>query len=376
MKDIFFYANIRTYDFTLGITRKVFLEIEAFRKQGYRVTYTGYLSDGVAIFDNNNNVILKKEYPIKKERISHLIRRTLLMNLCMEFLKTNENHYNFSYVRYHFFDRTYVNLLANLKMFSDKVIIEAHSAPKFEKGFTPMAYIGWRDACWNKHAKKYVDLVASMSDEEKLWGIKTVKISNGIDVESIKLHEYKGNKEELNLIAVSYESAVHGYDRVLKGIYNYYQSGGNRIIRFHIVGTTMSSTDSLIKKFGLQKCCIKYGPKAGKELEDIYDMANIGVGCLANHRIGSFYGSALKTKEYIAKGIPFIYGWKEKILENFSYAKCYELSEEPIDMNSVIDFYDSLEKKNLPQKIRNCLGSEDTWEFQMKKVIDERNMLF
>lgn len=370
MNDIFFYANIRTKDFTLGITRKVFLEIEAFRKQGFIVTYSGYLPDGVAIFDNNNNVILKKEYPIKNEVLSHLIRRTLLMNLCIEFLKRHGIRYKFSYVRYHFFDKTYVRLLAALKTVSDKVIIEAHSTPKFEKGLNPMAYIGWKDARWNKYAKRYVDLVASMSDEDNLWGIETVKISNGIDINSIKIHEYKGEQLELNLIAVSFEGAVHGYDRVLKGIYNYYQSGGNRTIKFHIVGTTMKSTDFLIEKLDLQKCCIKYGPKAGKTLEEIYDIANMGVGCLANHRIGSFYGSALKTKEYIAKGIPFIYGWKEKVLENFEYAKCYELNEEPIDMNSVIRFYDSLDKKNLPQKIRSCLGVEDTWEFQMRKVID------
>lgn len=370
MKKIFFYANIRTYDLTLGITRKVFLEIEAFRKQGYNVTYSGYLKDGVAIFDNNGEVIIKKEYPIKNESISHLMRRTLLMNLCIEFLKGRECEYSFSYVRYHFFDKTYVKLLSVLKRVSNKVIIEAHSTPKFEKGLTPMAYVGWKDARWNRYAKQYVDLVASMSDEETLWGIETVKISNGIDIDSIKLHEYKGEKSEINLIAVSYEGSVHGYDRVLRGMYNYYLAGGNRTIRFHIVGTTMGSTDLLIKKLDLQKYCIKYGPKAGKELEEIYDMANMGVGCLANHRIGSFYGSALKTKEYIAKGIPFIYGWKEKVLENFSYAKCYELNEDPIDINSVIHFYDSLDKEKLPQKIRACLGAEDTWEFQIKKVIN------
>ena len=58
---IFFYANFRTYDNTLGITRKVYSEINAFKRQGYNVIYCGYLEDGVAIFNNENKIIKKKK---------------------------------------------------------------------------------------------------------------------------------------------------------------------------------------------------------------------------------------------------------------------------------------------------------------------------
>lgn len=369
MKVIFFYANFRTYDFTLGITRKVYSEIDAFRKKGYRVFYSGYLVDGVAIFDNENNIMVKKFYPTNISLVNHAIRRTMLINLCIKFLKRGEEKYAFSYVRYHFFDRKYIQLLARLKEKSARLIIEAHSTPKFAKGISAMTYIAWKDKKWSRKAKKYVDLVASMSDEEKLWGIHTVKISNGINVKDIRPHHYIGKEKEINLIAVSFESPVHGYDRVLRGIYNYYQKGGKRKIIFHIVGTTLPSTDRLIKKLNLENYCIKYGPQKGEELDHIYDKANLAVGCLANHRIGSFYGSALKTKEYIAKGIPFIYGWKENILENFKYAKCYELCEEAINIEDVIKFYDSLPKNNLVTSIRNCLKYEDTWDYQIERVL-------
>ena len=132
----------------------------------------------------------------------------------------------------------------------------------------------------------------------------------------------------------------------------------------------MSSTDRLISKLHLDDRCIKYGPQKGDELEAIYDKANIGVGCLANHRIGSTFGSALKTKEYIAKGIPFIYGWKESVLENFEYALQFDLCDAPIDIKKVIDFYDSIPKQDLPTLIRKHLSKKDTWEYQMSKVIN------
>ena len=374
MKTIFFYTNIRTYDFTLGITRKVYAEIESFRKNGYAVYYSGYLQDGVAVFDNEDNVVCSKYYMFKNGSINHFLRRPMLINLCIEFLSKYHDNFDFSYARYHFFDRKYLQLLKALKEKSNKVVIEAHSTPKFPKGLSIMRYVGWKDSIWNKYASKYVDLVASMSNEDVLWGINTIKISNGIDVNSIKIHNYQGDPDAINLIAVSFEAPVHGYDRVLKGIWNYYRNGGKRKIYFHIVGTTLSSTDSLINTLGLKDLCIKYGPKAGKELDEIYDKANIGIGCLANHRIGSTFGSALKTKEYIAKGIPFIYGWKEIVLEGFSYALNYELCEDPIDINSLIAFYDSLDKENLAVNIRSHLSYKDTWDYQIGKVINAVKM--
>ena len=367
---IFFYANFRTYDFTLGITRKVFSEIASFRKIGYKVYYSGYLKDGVAIFDNESNIVLKKKYPFKNESLIHIIRRPMLINLCIDYMKKCDLNFSFSYVRYHFFDRKYLKLLSSLNLKSDKVIIEAHSAPKFPKDFSIMRCVGWKDSRWNKLAKKYVDLVASMSDEERLWGIDTVKITNGIDVKAIRKHKYSGDKNKINLIAVSFESPVHGYDRIIRGIREYYDNGGKRKITFHIVGTTMRQTDNLISDLGLSDICIKYGPKVGEELDDIYDKANIGIGCLANHRIGSKFGSALKTKEYIAKGIPFVYGWQEAVLEGFEFALKFELCEAPIDIEKIIIFFDNLPKDGLSSTIRGHLSYKDTWDYQIKRVVD------
>ena len=367
METIFFYTNFMSYNMTVGITRKVYAQIEAFRELGFEVYYSGYLEDGVAVFDNKDKVVYFKKYPVGNKKIQHILRRNMLMNACIDYLKHNKHKFCFSYVRYHFFDRKYIQLLNALKENSDKVIIEAHSAPKFSKKLSPMLYVAWKDSIWNKQAAGCVDLVASMSDEDKLWGIDTIKISNGISVNDIRRHNYKGSKEDLNIIAVSFESAVHGYDRIIRGIKQYY---GEKNIYFHIVGTVMNSTVRLIDELDLKSHCVLYGPLSGAELDDAYDNANIAAGCLANHRIGSFYGSALKTKEYIAKGIPFFYGWNEKVLENFPYAKHIELCEEPINMNEIIEFYTSLEKESLSEKMRNCLAYEDTWKYQMSVVTE------
>ena len=370
MKSIFFYANFRTWDYTLGITRKVFCEIEAFKQLGYQVTYTGYLEDGVGIFDNEGNIVLFKKYPVGNKTIQHVIRRRMILKLAVKYLRNTGVSYEFGYSRYHFFDNTYLDFLKELKKHVDISVIEAHSTPKFTSKFSYMYIIGKQDKYWSKNANKYVDAIASMSNEDRLWGIDTFKISNAIDLDSIRLHNYNGDNRDINFISVSYERDVHGYDRLIRGISEYYKTGGNRNVYFHMVGSSMASTVKLIKELHLEERCFTYGPKCGSELDDIYDKSNIGVGCLANHRIGSFFGSALKTKEYIAKGIPFIYGWQEKVLENFEYAKKYELCEDPIDVSSVIEFYDSLNKTDLASIIRSKLGEEDSWLYQMRIVVD------
>ena len=367
---MFFYANFRTWDYTLGITRKVYSQIETFQKLGYEVVYCGYLEDGCAIFDNNGKIIVKKDYPISNKSIQHVIRRGMIIRLCTEYLKRNTDTFAFAYCRYHFFDKTYLSMLEIMHQKCNKVVIEAHSAPKFTDKISVMWFIGKRDAKWSKFADKYVDLIASMSDEPKLWGIDTIKIENAIDLSRIALRKQRKDDGIVNLIAVSFERDVHGYDRLIKGIANYYQCGGIRRLRFHIVGTVLNSTEKLIHSLNLDDICIKYGPLSGEQLDNVYDNADIAVGCLANHRIGSTYGSALKTKEYIAKGIPFIYGWNEKILEKFPYALKVELCEDPIDVEKLIEFYDSLDKEGLPERIRECLSEEDKWEFQMKKVVN------
>lgn len=368
--NIFFYANFHTYDLTRGITRKVYSQIAAFRELGYSVTYCGYLEDGVGIYDNDDTLVYSVKYPVRSKKLQHVIRKGTLIKACIKYIQRTKARYTFAYARYHYFDRKYIKLLKTLQRHSDCVTVEAHSAPKFPKKLSLMKIVGWIDSVWNKKAEKYVDKIASMSDEDSLWGIRTFKIANGIDIETIKLHEYAGDPTAINFISVAFEREVHGYDRLINGMAAYYKNGGTRTIRFHIVGTCLPSTIKLIEKCGLQDKCCFYGPLAGDELDNAYIHANVGVGCLANHRIGSFYGSALKTKEYIAKGIPFIYGWAEKKLESFPYALKFDLCEDPIDMQRVIDFYDGLDKEHLAKTIRSCLSEEDTWLYQMKIVAE------
>src|SRR5699024_9981248 len=102
----------------------------------------------------------------------------------------------------------------------------------------------------------------------------------------------------------------HGYPKIIKGLYEYYKTGGLKEIEIHFVGEFRKETKDLVEKLGLNDKVVFHGKKYGEELNEIYNMANLGIGALSP-RAGAEHGSSIKTKEYFAKGLPFINGWKE-----------------------------------------------------------------
>ena len=75
-----------------------------------------------------------------------------------------------------------------------------------------------------KNLVKYIDRIVTYSNDDYVFNIKTIKTKNGIifeDYETVKESPEK-NKNAINLIAVAGFSFWHGYDRLLRGIGDYY----------------------------------------------------------------------------------------------------------------------------------------------------------
>ena len=371
MKKIFFYANFRTYDETVGITRKVREQINSFRKLGYDVYYSGYLKNGIAIFDNHDNIIFEKKYFFKNEKINHLLRRYLLLNFCKNFIKTTTIGFDIAYLRYHFFDSFYINLLKELKGKKIKNIIEMHSYPAFSKK-DRFNIFNILDKKYSKEVKKYCDLMATMTNLKEIYSLPTFEIENTLTVDNFKIKDYLPLENKFILINIAFENKTHGLDRLLRGVSNYIKNKeGSYEIEVLLIGEYLKTTYSLVDKLELKKVVKFIGKKSKNEIDSYVDNSHFAIGSLGNHRVDSFYGSALKTKEYIARGIPFVYGWNEKVLERFSYALKLPLNDNDIEINKIIDFYKSIENKNLSEEIHKYLLKNNlSWEEQYGNLIE------
>lgn len=129
---------------------------------------------------------------------------------------------------------------------------------------------------------------------------------------------------------------------------NYYQSSkSQRQIQFQLVGDgpVLKEYEQLVKKYQLEDKVTFHGRIAFSDLNRFYQTADIGIDSLARHRSGVFYNSSLKGKEYLAKGLPIISGVKTELdSENLSFYYKIPNDDTPLDIEKVIEWYDSLRK--------------------------------
>ncbi len=162
----------------------------------------------------------------------------------------------------------------------------------------------------------------------------------------------------------------HGFDRLVKGLADYYDSHPNYKVFFHIVGDFFGQREKddilpIIKQHKLENYVTLHGAKHGEELDRLFEKADMAIGSLARHRSGITHIKTLKNREYAARGLSFIYSETDSDFENKPYILKVPADETAIDINSLIHFY---EKQSLsPLEIRESIRSL-SWETQMNKA--------
>lgn len=334
---------LTTWDFSKeasdGVCKKINAQIKVFRANGYAVDM---------IFVKGNDVIYEKDG--KRELIGHvpIYKKTAAYIVMYKYLK-NE-HYDVVYNRFGLMDTFYYRVLKRLKKNGAKIIVEIPAYPyKGERlpGFLFWLMFKWDDIYLHK-VNRVVDRIITFFDtDEDIWNITTLQIPNGIDVESMKtVSLQKENDGVINCIAVAMFQPYHGYDRMIKGIKEYVNAGGNRKIHLHLVGggPEEATYRKLIEDENIGEYVTMYGPMSGEPLDEIYDKCDIAIASLGMFRIGQMgRASSLKTREYMAKGLPIVAGNPMDVGdESFPYYLVCSNDETPLDIESIINFYDDI----------------------------------
>lgn len=368
MKRLFFYANINPYDKSNGITKKVLDEVDSFKSLGYEVYYTCYLEKSIAVINAQSNGIVKTYHYFPLLR--RITRRYSLMWAARKYISKSQT-FDLVYARYHYFDLTCLRMLKVFRRKAGKIIMEMHSYPCL----TPQKHIVYYlDRLFANRCVQNVDLFASMSSNELPFNKPQIKITNTMNKDSVTIRRpMQREANAITMLTVSYERVAHGFDRVIRGLRNYYDKGGKRTFQVLFVGKYMESTKQLVHDLQLENCCEFLPPVQGGALDDYYNQADLAIGHLANHRVGSFSGSSIKVQEYLAKGIPFVYAWNEMTVpDNFPYALKFELNDEPLDFEKIVSFYDALpDARKVASEMRAYFETFAGWENQMRKVLEE-----
>lgn len=261
-----------------------------------------------------------------------------------------------------------------------KIIIEYHSDPIGELKILEEGILNpWRILIERLNSPKLlsraIGMICVTNELEQKYQkqnkkyIPSVVISNGVDVRSVNFTGYQSvSDNELNLIFMaSTFSPWHGLDRLLKGLILY---DGNFRINLILIGNVESEQNlSLMRKIKNPNIKIaRTGQLTGDELDEVFKKSNLAVSSLAIFRNNISEACVLKSREYMAHGIPFIYAYDDVDLTGEEvFATKLSCDDKPLDMTEIISFALKIsQRKDISEIMRDFAMRKLDWK---KKVV-------
>lgn len=247
------------------------------------------------------------------------------------------------------------------------------------------------DKLFRNQLASNMDAIVTFSDASRIFGQRTIRISNGVDFDSLPLHQppllfshlkegvwhamERAGGEALHLIGVAEVHPWHGFDRMLTGLGEYYQQGGEQPLVFHVVGgvsaSMMQEFRAIIEQYHIEDKVVFHGKLFGAQLDEVFSLCHFAIGSLARHRSGITRIKTLKNREYAARGIPFIYSEEDSDFDQQPYVLKAPADESPIDIERIIHFLENHHEQ--PADIRKSVDYL-SWKTQMQRVIDKLNI--
>lgn len=357
------------FDPNNGISKKISYQVNALKACGMDV-HLCYMDetitkrrfvDDTCIADYGNGL---KSKILKRIEFSSIVKYSQENNIDFVYIRSNHNANLFT-----------IHMVKRMRQAGMKVVMEIPTYPyDSEYEAQGMSKQIFQDKLFRNQLATHLNAIVTFSEYKEIFGQRTINISNGIDFENVPMKATKNDtSKELNLIGVAEIHQWHGFDRVIKGLAEYYSKHQDYIVKFHIVGYFFSPEGEaefkrIISNHNMENYVILYGKQHGKALDQIFDRCDMGIGSLGRHRVGIQQIKTLKNREYAARGIPFVYSETDSDFDNRSYVLKAPADESPLNIEQVVDFYKSV---NIPAiDIRNSIQNL-SWSSQMKHVIDE-----
>ena len=257
-----------------------------------------------------------------------------------------------------------------------KLIYEYPTFPiKREKqnSFFRQIYLRYSD--WlQQFVDKKVDMFVMIGEDagESYKGISALNITNGIDITNIKPRVRQIDNENIHILALASMSYWHGYDRLIQSLAEY---KGTQSVIIHMVGGndggSLGEWKELANRLGISEKVIFHGPKSGNELEEMFNLCDVGVNSLGMYRKGFQMTSELKTREYAARGLPFVCSVEDPALAKVEEPLWHQVANDETipDMQEIVNFALRMrEESNCVEKLRAYAKEYMTWESQYTKV--------
>jgi glycosyltransferase involved in cell wall biosynthesis len=359
-----------------GVSNKIKSQINAFKHNGFDVDFSYLIKEDGFLKKRqyNNSVIDKANTSYYSQKYGYKYRYSELLE------KIIQREIQVVYIRYtHFANPFFTRFLSKLKKHNIKILLEIPTYP-YDSEFTNVKFkqklFLQIEHLSRQRFKKYCDKIITVSDDKEIFGTETIRISNGIEIDSITPRNVlkKEHSDNYRLVGVANVRFWHGYDRLIKGLKDYYLDQKPKAkVYFDMIGDSNNQESNeyrdMVKQYGLEDYVIFHGVLKADELNEYFDKADMAVGSLGIHRIGLKEAKPIKNREYCARGIPFIYSMIDKDFDETDFILKAADNDSNINIEAVVQF---LENYNISVESERRYAEEHlTWNTIVNKIINE-----
>lgn len=300
-----------------GVVQKIKQQVKEWSLSGHSVYIVSLKT--MKIYDQQCNVIFKEKVSqIEFKRIGTAIN--LFINSFNANKLLNKINFDLIYMRY----RLYMPFINNI-LKKNIVIMEINSDDtleyKLSSKLTDFYNRFTRDLIL-KNINAFITVSNELKNKFKKYKKPINVIANGIDT-SLYNVKYNKNQKPIFVFIGSPNQQWHGLDKIEK-MADYFKN-----YMFYIIGTNGKNTSNI--------CYLGYLTQ--EESTKIINGCDIGIGTLSLYKKGLNEASPLKTRQYLACGLPIIYAYEDTdIPANVPFALKLENREDNLDYNKIEQF--------------------------------------
>ena len=208
---------------------------------------------------------------------------------------------------------------------------------------------------------------------ETLHGIPAMNIVNGVDVDRLPLHSVR-TADDIHLLALASMSHWQGYDRLIESLAAYQ---GDADVIIHMAGGegdgSLAEWKKLAQERGVADRVIFHGEMFGEKLNELVENCDAGVGGLGLYRKKQFQSMTLKLREYMARGLPFVYAVDDpSVPEDERFCLKLKNDDSAIDMAQIVAFAQNAKRDaSVPAQMRAYAREHMSWQGVLKTILEK-----
>ena len=366
-----------------GKAKKIQFQADAVRAQNLHIDFLVLNDENSSIV---NNIAYEKLKLPKNKFLKNLAQKLFRYHYLYRALKQKYDEYDVFILRYPL--TIGIGVSRFFKAFGNKLYTEHHTIESGELKsyfqFSPasrviMMYENRKRKKLMPWCRGVIGVTKEISLHAHSFNPRGSKfmLSNGIFLPDIKpiTTPISEDKQSLHILFIASNFASwHGLDRLLAGLYQYQ---GEVKVYLELAGNIFNNQllDSIEKCNNLKSNIqiTTHGIVLGEALDRLYEKADIGISSLAIHRNGMVEACVLKTREYCARGLPFVYAYNDPDLSGHEgYALKIPANESPVNIEGIIKFIDQI--RNLVDTrstMRNDATDRMSWGAKFKSLYNQ-----